>query len=395
MRHPFLVVSILASLAACSPDVRQNAGDGGTDTCTGTETRCSGLTYQTCQNGTFQSTTTCTTACAPTLGCVQCDPGAGNACNANDVVTCNSDGTYGNTVTACTGGMSCKNGSCSSACTADGVDLVYVVSDANDFFSFDPRKLPSTAAFTPIGNGKLSCSPQLPPADPTATGPAQPFSMSVDRMGVAWVLYNSGEIFKVSITTGACTPSGYVAKQNNMILFGMGFVTDTSGGNSEKLYLGGGAVSPNPGGKLASVDTTAMPLKPTILGSITASSEYSPELTGTSEGKLYGFYPGLTRSFVQEIAKSGATAGMPVGPEYALTGGLGNTVQDWAFAQWGGKFYIFVTTVDALGQNPNSTVRVIDKATGAYSTVLSNLPCNIDGAGVSTCAPVVIGRTAP
>ena len=38
----------------------------------------------------------------------------------------------------------------------------------------------------------------------------------------------------------------------------------------------------------------------------------------------------------------------------------------------------------------HSTVRSIDRATGTYSIVLQNLPYNIDGAGVSTCAPTVV-----
>jgi hypothetical protein len=72
-----------------------------------------------------------------------------------------------------------------------------------------------------------------------------------------------------------------------------------------------------------------------------------------------------------------------------IPGGLGGTVSAWAFAQWGGKFYIFVTTTDLL--TSNSTVRVIDRQTGAYEgAVLENLPYIIVGAGVSTCAPVVV-----
>jgi hypothetical protein len=35
-------------------------------------------------------------------------------------------------------------------------------------------------------------------------------------------------------------------------------------------------------------------------------------------------------------------------------------------------------------------VRSIDRATNTYTVVLQNLPYQIDGAGVSTCAPSVI-----
>lgn len=75
----------------------------------------------------------------------------------------------------------------------------------------------------------------------------------------------------------------------------------------------------------------------------------------------------------------------------SIPGGLGGQVRAWAFAQWGGKFYIFVTTQNLIGTT-NSTVRTIDRATGQSATILQNLPNIIVGAGVSTCAPVVIGR---
>jgi hypothetical protein len=322
-------------------------------------------------------------------GFAQCDPSAGLSCNANAVVNCNPDGTFGTVVQACGTGMACMAGTCTNACTADGVDLVYVVDEANHFMSFDPRKLPADP-FTLIGT--LSCpaqgqSIQQPaPLDPTP----MPFSMSVDRDGKAWVLFTSGELFEVSLTTAACTAANNTVGAGGMDLFGMGFVTDAPGGMTEKLYMAGGnddpSVTPR---KLGYDDTHGGNLTPSVVGDIAASSDYSPELTGTSEAKLYGFFPNLsTSAFVQEVDK---TSGAAVGTKWSLgTGGLGATVTDWAFAQWGGTFYVFVTTADSNGNNRNSTVRAINRATSQYSVVLQNLPYFIDGAGVSTCAPVVV-----
>src|SRR5580693_1828688 len=61
---------------------------------------------------------------------LQCDPAAGNACDGSNVVTCNSDGTYGSVVQMCGSGEMCALGgsgsssgsgaSCTAACTADG-----------------------------------------------------------------------------------------------------------------------------------------------------------------------------------------------------------------------------------------------------------------------------------
>jgi hypothetical protein len=354
-------IVLALALAACSAHVHQNGG-GGPDAA-GSNGGPDGSIYP------------------------QCDPSAGNACNGQSVVTCNADGTFGTTVTTCGNGMMCANGACMNTCTADGVDLVYVVDEQNDFMSFDPRKLPGNP-FTVIGT--LNC-PTTGSSIQTGNPMVMPFSMSVDRDGVAWVLYTNGQLFQVSLTTAACTAAGNTVDAGGMALFGMGFVTDTSGGMSEKLYLAGGNNDPTASPKkLAYDDTHGGNLTPMASGTITASpAQFSPELTGTSEAKLYGFFPNLTQTaYVQEISK---TDGSPVGMKWNLgTTGLGANINDWAFAQWGGTFYIFVTTSDASGNNRNSTVRSIDRTTGTYTTVLQNLPYYIDGAGVSTCAPVTI-----
>jgi hypothetical protein len=214
-----------------------------------------------------------------------------------------------------------------------------------------------------------------------------PFSMSVDRNGVAWVLYTTGEIFNVSLTTAACTKAGNTIGASGLDLFGMGFVTDSSTSTSEQLYLAGGGNDAQPNGKLAYDTPSANDLTPTVVGTLTATSDYSPELTGTNEGLLYGFYPNITNpAYVQEIDK---TSGAPVGSAWDLgSAGLGEHITDWAFAQWGGTFWVFVTT--GTGSNRNSTLRSIVRSTGVYTVVEQNLTYYIDGAGVSTCAPTVI-----
>lgn len=316
-----------------------------------------------------------------------CDPSQAMACNGNTVVTCNADGTFGATVMTCGNGQMCSNGACSNVCTADGVDLVYVVDEQNHFMSFDPRKLPGDP-FTLIGT--LSC-PTTGASIQTGNPTVMPFSMSVDRDGVAWVLYTNGQLFKVSLQNATCTAAGNTVGAGGMQLFGMGFVTDSAGADTEKLYLAGGNTNPQATPhKLAYDDTHGGNLTPMSAGTVAASpAEFSPELTGTSEAKLYGFFPNLTQvAYVQEISK---TDGSAVGMKWNLgTSGLGANINDWAFAQWGGTFYIFVTTSDSSGNNRNSTVRSVDRMTNTYTTVLQNLPYYIDGAGVSTCAPVSI-----
>jgi len=383
MRHLFAFSFTFIALAACSPSVREGPdGDPG-GPCTGNQTRCVNNAFQVCQDGMFVTDQTCPLACSVALGgCAECDPGSGNACNGADVVSCNPDGTFGNVLETCDAGSECQGGQCARACTADGVDLIYVVDESYNLLSFDPRLIGTGNEFNLIG--QLACNPTMGNVPGWAGVGVTPFSMAVDRTATAWVLYTSGEIFKVSTQNASCSPTTYLARQANMLLFGMGFVSDVAGGDAEHLYIGGGDPSATTNGRLGSVDPTTYAL--TMLGNITAVSELSPELTGTGAAELWGFYPGISSAFVQQIDKA---TGAPSGAALPIPGGLGGTVTAWAFAQWGGVMYVFVTTDNGLGTE-TSTVRAIDKATGSYSVPLPNIPYKIVGAGVSTCAPVIV-----
>lgn len=388
MRPPILFAFVLVLvLAACGPGTMA-ADDGGDDQqeCSGDAERCVGNLHQVCNDsGMYETAEACEGACNLDFGgCVACDPVVGRGCDGNMVVTCNPDGTLGGVIETCGTGETCENGACTRDCTADGVDLIYVVDETYRLLSFDPRRLGTAEdPFTLIGN--LSCPAAAQPV-PGWVGGVTPFSMSVDRTGIAWVLYTSGEIFHVQTSNAQCTATTFAPQQmgGEWALFGMGFVTDTAGGMTERLFIGGGDPTATPGGLFGVVDGSTLAVQ--TLGNLPATGEFSPEFTGTGAAELFGFYPGSSTAFVQGIDK---TNGAALGPQMSIPGGLGGTVSAWAFAQWGGKFYIFVTTTDII--TTNSTVRVIDRATGSYEgAVLQNLPYTIVGAGVSTCAPVVV-----
>lgn len=289
----------------------------------------------------------------------RCDPAHGRQCVGNDVVACEPSGTFGRRIQACHAG--CAGGKCIATCSDDGVGLIYVVDEARQLLSFDPRKLPRDP-FTLIGT--LKCR---------AYG--GPFSMAVDRHGVAWVVYGDGQLFKVSTTDASCQPTGFMPAGE----FGMGFVTDAPGSDTEKLFLAAADAT-----RALSYVDTAHDVTPHKVGMVTAGDDRNPELTGTSEAKLYGFYPMADRApFVQEINR--ATGG-PKGPKWTLGKAPLGDIKAYAFAQWAGVFYVFVTTYDDDSE-PNSTVRAVDRTTGNYRVVMEHLPYRITGAGVSTCAP--------
>jgi hypothetical protein len=158
-------------------------------------------------------------------------------------------------------------------------------------------------------------------------------------------------------------------------VFGMGFATDKAGGTSERLYI----TPNNDSHTLWSIDTEH-DLRPRSVGSLAVTDGTSPELTGTGEGKLFGFFP--TESVPALVQELDPKTAAPIGKAWPL-GSTPLDIHAYAFAQWGGTFYIFATT----GSDENSTIRTIDRATGAYRVLREHLPYRITGAGVSTCAP--------
>jgi hypothetical protein len=241
----------------------------------------------------------------------------------------------------------------SSGCSAQA-KLVYVIDLDNTFSSFQPGNSPT---FTDIGT--LQC--------PAFSG-ATPQSMSVDRNAIAWVLYNDGELFRVDTGSLACTATGFAAGQKGFYTFGMGFVSDTSGGTTDTLYIADN-------GELGTLDTST--LQVATVGALNGQ----PELTGTGDARLFGFFPNATTPRVSQLDKSSAVEGTsyPLQP-------LAGSPNAWAFAFWGGDFWIFLKrTTDS---STNVWHLVADG--GTVTEALDSTGREIVGAGVSTCAPTVM-----
>jgi hypothetical protein len=293
----------------------------------------------------------------------RCDPKEPKVCVGNSLTACEDNGHLGRRLRTCKDG--CQNNRCVATCDDDANKLIYLVDDANNFLSYDPRK--NGDPFRLIG--KLSCG------DYTS-----PFSMSVDRQGTAWVGYQSGEVYKVDIHTAKCQPSGFVAGSAGSQTFGMGFATDDSTAKTEKLYI-----SPEHARNLSVIDTSKASPTSQSIGQIVASAGRNPELTGTSEGKLFGFFPvDDGTSFIQEIDKK---SGGAVGQKWQV-GDIGY-VTAWAFAQWGGMFFVFVTP------STGPKVYAVNRQTGESKVVMGSIPYRVTGAGVSTCAPERDGAQGP
>jgi hypothetical protein len=233
--------------------------------------------------------------------------------------------------------------------------LVYVVSLEGDLYSFAP----ADKKFTKIG--ALDCGPGVAPV-----------SMAVDRNAVAWVNGRTdvssadGRLYKVDTSTARCTETKLADKWG-----GMGFATKPGAPLEETLFV-------KSSGQLKRVDFTAETLVPI---QAFPAHQADMELTGTGDGRLYGFIvssPPALAPIDQTTAAVGDlvhldTVPSPVPPMFA-------------FSFWGGDFY-FYTATDEFLDGSSSVSRYRPSDGSIDPTYMTDIGFHIVGAGVSTCAP--------
>lgn len=242
-------------------------------------------------------------------------------------------------------------------CEDPSTTFVYLVTSENQLFSFNPP----TNAFTL--RGTLDC--------PSA---ASPFSMGVDRKGTAYVLFNDGNLFKVSTKNASCEATDFAPGQMGFQTFGMGFALDEPNGRTDSLFVAEiNFQQPSLG--LATIDTRSLDLS--FIGPFSDNPANEIEMTSASDGNLYGFFldsGGGGVGTVVQIDKTNAD----ILSEVPLPLNAGST--SLAFAFHGGDFFIFTgsggaTTVTRYRPSDDSV------------TVVNTLSGTVVGAGVSTCAP--------
>jgi hypothetical protein len=249
---------------------------------------------------------------------------------------------------------------------ADANKDVFVIAEDRSFYSFHPPTL------TFESKGLLDCP----------TGGATPTSMAVDRNGLAWVRHSDGSVWKVDTRDLSCEATAYQPQVAAFAKFGMGFATETKGGSAEVLYL-----SDSNGAGLGKLDTKALSVS--FIGAYTGGLTGMPsELTGTGDGKLYGFFV-TSPAQVAEISR--ATGEILATKELAGVY-AGNA---WAFSFYGGDFFIYTSSEGGgppRGGGGGSDVTRYRPSDGTIEVVKSKIGFKIVGAGVSTCAPTTTPR---
>jgi hypothetical protein len=178
-------------------------------------------------------------------------------------------------------------------------------------------------------------------------------------------------MFKVDTKTAACTPTNIKGSWG-----GMGFSTNAGTTDKETLYLIGGT---GPVGALMTVDFA----KETISSVADLPEQVDLELTGTGDGRLYGFLqsnPLAIAAVDKSTAAFSSKAPLAAVPK--------PQAPMFAFSFWGGDFYVYTATDPGTTKTTTvSRYRPSDKSLDtAYMT---NIGFHIVGAGVSTCAPTV------
>jgi hypothetical protein len=239
-------------------------------------------------------------------------------------------------------------------CPDAGSTLVYLITEENELLSF----YPPTLGFTTVG--KIAC--------PNTT--ATPFSMGVTRLGVAYSCFTDGHLFQISTANASCKPTSFAPNQQGFATFCMGYAGLADGG--ERLYV----VDCN-GGSSASIGLGWIDTQSFVLSYVGPfqPTEPSCELTGTADGRLFGFC--LDPNGGSRVIQIDPTDAHVVAQNQLK---VGDPFDGFAFAYWGGVFWIFTTP------GGTSTVTKWDPNT-LTETNVATYPGSIVGAGVSTCAP--------
>jgi hypothetical protein len=253
-----------------------------------------------------------------------------------------------------------------------GSGLIYVFTTSGELYAFEPP----TQRFRRIG--LISC-----PGAPR--GFAHPNSMAVDRAGTAWINYVNGPIYAVSTRDATCKTTPYEPGQHGFTHLGMAFVSTgptlsaetlfiSAGGNDFGLGLGGnGGTGGTGGGGLARIENgeRVVPIAQ-FDGRLNGSLA---ELTGTGDGRLFGFFATRPATLAEIDPKTAAILSERRLPGIAAASA-------WAHAFWGGRFYLFWSRA-----GEGSHVSRVD-LDGRLENLGRSPRLTIVGAGVSTCAPI-------
>ena len=228
-------------------------------------------------------------------------------------------------------------------------DAIYVIDkETESIHYYDTRE----AVFQHVGD--LDCGQFA----------GRPASMSIARDGFAYVRYYDDTLYSVNLGTMGCEETDY---ESDFGHFGMGFATTSANGWQDELFVANRS-------QLARLNVANWTME--NVGRLPSQSE----LTGNRLGQLWAILPLETPTRVVELNKVNARIERSINLERFPNP---YTIDTFAFANWGGDFFIFVRQ---NGMGESTKVLRVSGRDGSMQVEAEDTDMNIVGAGVSTCA---------
>jgi len=248
------------------------------------------------------------------------------------------------------------------ACPEGGLPNAYLFDDSSNLYTFDPA------------TGETRLLGQVTCGSPDTIG--TPWTLSVSRENDAYLVYEAPwGVFKVDLTTLACTPTPTIVGQ--LDLNGLFSIAVSRSAGAEKLFIYGepGAVGPDemaPGTPpiLAQSDLTSFvltevgPVLPVPPSGPTGTEGYPLDMQGDPLGNLFGF--SATGLLLEIDSATGAVTGQE-------QTGLDSDVA-WAVMSYENDLYLF--SDGTVSRYDIATKTVIALGTVAFNVVgASAVPC--------------------
>ena len=173
------------------------------------------------------------------------------------------------------------------------------------------------------------------------------------------------KLYTYNIQKKICTNTSFTRNQTSIRFFTMAFVSNDND-TGETLYMG----QINDGGYTLG-KTNISSLTTSVVGNYTNVT--SPDLTGTNDGRLFGFSYDTSVSFVQ-LNKTNAQSIVkyPTGLQFA-------TFQSSAFAYYNSKFFLLLT------DNNYTNISIYDPSTNITTLQKTMSPITLFNNAASTC----------
>jgi hypothetical protein len=224
-------------------------------------------------------------------------------------------------------------------------------------------------------------------------------SVTVDRHSNLWLVPSSGAVYRAPLTGGACTPVAGADLEPiaDYSVGSVAFLAEAAGSDVESLYSIS-ARTTQQATQFRRTTPTTLATEPIVSLNpaqspiaVSTTSGRTPIISGTGDGRLFSLSLPDGNASQTLLAQIDRTTGLQTGTPRRFASEFAGS-HNAAFAFWGGDFWVF--THHQASANTNYYLQLV-VTRYRMSTMTASVVATFDdirplGAGVSTCAPVVI-----